>query len=184
MHLSGINDITLTRPLIRGIAIPEEKGTFVHELSHSFDLGDECGGTNDRPLFDVDVEHANRTDGNLLSPASLQRAGSIHGDELKWRWPRIKWAAEIIGPITSPSADVFEAQVRWSHAFAFPIGQIVHLRFRNIDIAFRDIDHDGVHFPDERATLSKLLRSEQTLRVRGERAADEAGDRDGSGCHA
>jgi hypothetical protein len=154
--LSGINDITLNRPLIRGIATPDEKGTFVHELSHSFDLGDEYGGTNDRPLFDVDVENANRTQGNLLSPASLQRAGAIHGDELKWRWPRIKWAAEIIGPITSPAADVFEAQVRWSHAFAFPIGQIVHLRFRNIDIAFRDIDHDGVHFPDQRASLIKL----------------------------
>lgn len=154
--LSGINDITLTRPLIRGIADPSEKGTFIHELSHSFDLGDEYGGTNDRPLFTVDVDHANQTEGNLQSPSSLQRAGAIHGDELKWRWPRIKWAAEIIGPITSPSADVFEAQVRWSHAFAFPVGQIVHLRFRNIDIAFRDIDHDGVHFPDERATLIKL----------------------------
>jgi len=154
--LSGINDITLTRPLIRGVATPDEKGTFVHELSHSFDLGDEYGGTNDRPLFDVDVNHAQQTDANLQSPASLQRAGAIHGDELKWRWPRIKWAAEIIGPITSPSADVFEAQVRWSHAFAFPIGQVVHLRFRSIDIAFRDIDHDGVHFPDQRATLIKL----------------------------
>lgn len=154
--LTNINDITLIRPLIRGVADPIEKGTFVHELSHSFDLGDEYGGTNDRPLFTVDVEHANQTEGNLQSPSSLQRAGAIHGDELKWRWPRIKWAAEIIGPITSPSADVFEAQVRWSHAFAFPIGQIVHLRFRNIDIAFRDIDHDGVHFPDERATLIKL----------------------------
>lgn len=154
--LSGVNDITLTRALIRAVATPEEKGTFIHELSHSFDLGDEYGGTNDRPLFDVDVEHANRTDGNLLSPASLLRGGVVHGDELKWRWPRIKWAAEIIGPITSPSADVFEAQVRWSHAFAFPIGQIVHIRFRNIDIAFRDIDHDNVHFPDERASLIKL----------------------------
>ncbi len=154
--LANVNDITLIRPLIRGVAEPGEKGTFIHELSHSFDLGDEYGGTNDRPLFTVDVDHAMQTEGNLQSPSSARRAGAIHGDELKWRWPRIKWAAEIIGLITSPAADVFEAQVRWSHAFAFPIGQIVHLRFRNIDIIFRDIDHDGIHFPDQRATLIKL----------------------------
>jgi hypothetical protein len=42
--------------------------------------------------------------------------------------------------------------VRWSHAFAFPIGKTVHLRFRNIDFAFRP----GVHFDQQSAYLIKL----------------------------
>jgi hypothetical protein len=163
--VSGANDITVPPLALPDTAEIAQKRTFAHELCHSFSLGDEYGGTNDRPLFPADVEHADRTECNLQGPTSVKQAGQIHGDEIKWRWPRIQWAAEIIGPITNPSAGVFEAPIRWSHAFTFPIGKAVHLRFRDIHFAYRDIAHDNVHYPDESAYLVKLPKVSVPLRL-------------------
>jgi hypothetical protein len=159
--VSGVNTVAVNQfPILSELKIPNEGRVFAHELSHSFDLGDEYRGTNDRPLFPVWVEYAHRTQGNLQSPSTLTAAGGtvLNGDEIKWRWPRIRWAAEIIGPITDVggTGTVFEASIRWSHAFAIPVGKTVHLRFRNIDFAYRDKTHDHVHFDDESAYLVKL----------------------------
>lgn len=153
--LSGVNDIAIEAPTIREKPHELETRTFIHELSHSFDLGDEYAGKNDRPLFRPHQEWVDRSEGNLQSPFSITRGGAIHGDEIKWRWHRIRWAAEIIDTIKDLGGGVFEAPVRASHAFAFPDGQIVHLRFRDIHHAFRDKAHDNVHFDDQSAYLVK-----------------------------
>jgi hypothetical protein len=137
-----------------------ETRLFAHEFSHSFSLGDEYGGTEISRLTQPDVDRAQRAYPDLQSPNSLQRSGSIHGDEIKWRWPRIRWAAELIGPITSSASDVFEMPIRASHAFAFPArDQVVHLRFRNVDFAYRD-----VRFVDEASYLTKLPKLSVALR--------------------
>lgn len=147
--VSGVNDITLDPTVILDDPGELEPRVFVHEFSHSFDLGDEYSAVSDRPLFRIHQEVADRTMPNLQSPLSVERAGAIHGDEIKWRWHRIRWAAEIIGPVT-PSGGAFEVSIRPSHAFAIPKDQIVHLRFRDIHYAYRD-----VHFDERSSYLVK-----------------------------
>ena len=149
--LTGVNDIVPTGPFLKGTAEGNEPRVFVHELSHSIDLGDEYGGFNDRPLFAAEVEHGHRTYCNLQSPSSLKVGGDITGEEIKWRWPRIRWAAEIIGALQDEGGGMFSAPIRMSHAFGFPVGEIVHLRFRDIDFAWRD-----VHYDEQSAYLVKL----------------------------
>lgn len=153
--VSNVNDITIQpMPMIDKLDRQAPR-VFVHELSHSFDLGDEYSGKNDQPLFPVRQAWEDRVHGNLQSSLTIQRAGVIHGDEIKWRWHRIRWAAEIIGSIEDKGGGIFEAPIRTRHAFAFPIGQIMHLRFRNIDYAYRDVQHDNVHFDDDSSYLVK-----------------------------
>ncbi|HTM25363.1 MAG TPA: hypothetical protein VL225_09230 [Vicinamibacterales bacterium] len=149
--VTGVNDIVPAALFLKATADPAEPRVFVHELSHSFDLGDEYGGFNDRPLFPAEVEHDHRTECNLQSPTSLKVAGDITGEEIKWRWPRIRWAAEIIGALQDEGAGMFSAPIRMSHAFGFPVGEIVHLRFRDINFAWRD-----VHYDDQSSYLIKL----------------------------
>ena len=149
--VTGVNDIVPAALFLKGTADPAEPRVFIHELSHSFDLGDEYGGFNDRTLFPAEVEYDQRTECNLQSPSSLKVGGDITGEEIKWRWPRIRWAAEIIGTLQDEGGGMFSAPIRMSHAFGFPIGEIVHLRFRDIDFAWRD-----VHYEDQSAYLVKL----------------------------
>ena len=127
-------------PTIRSTANSSESRLLAHELSHSFSLGDEYGGS-DKPLTQARIQHANLYHPNLQSPTTVQRGGRIHGDEIKWRWPRIRWAAEIIETIVHVPSNTFEARVRASHGFAFPIGEIVHLRFRDIHHGYRDVPY-------------------------------------------
>ncbi|MET0793620.1 MAG: hypothetical protein ABW061_19020 [Polyangiaceae bacterium] len=143
-------------------ARPESRETrlFAHEFSHSFSLGDEYGGDEASRLTQPTVDRAQRAFPNLQSPNSLKRAGSIHGDEIKWRWPRLSWAAELIGPITPGAGGVFEAPIRANHALAFPIGELVHLRFRDIDFGYRD-----VRYIERSAYLTKLPQVSVPLRL-------------------
>lgn len=163
---ANINDITPDPITIRDVPNDTEARVFAHELSHSFDLGDEYGGTNDRPLFPVDMAHGHRIYGNLTFPDAVKVGGAFNGDEIKWRWPRIRWAAEVIGPITNPSPNIFVAPIRLSHAFGFPLNEIVHFRFRNIDFAYRDKFADQVHFDQQSSYLTKLPKVSVPLRLR------------------
>jgi hypothetical protein len=110
-------------------------------------------------LFKPDQELADRDSCNLSSPFALERAGRIHGDEIKWRWPRIRWAAEIRDAITADGPTDFIVPIRWRHAFAFPTDQIVHLRFRDIDYVFRPVgEADKSSYLIKEPTVSVPLR--------------------------
>lgn len=156
---TGVSTV-LDPPTFSATPGPSETRLFAHEFSHSFSLGDEYGGSESSRMTQPTVDRADRAYPDLQSPHSLQRSGRIHGDEIKWRWPRIRWAAELIGPITSSASGVFEAPIRASHAFAVPVGEIVHLRFRNIDFAYRD-----VRFVEDGAHLAKLPKVSVPLRL-------------------
>jgi hypothetical protein len=139
-HFSGAGvNLVVDPPTFSPRPASRETRLFAHEFSHSFSLGDEYGGDEQSRMTVSSVNRAQRAYPNLQSPDTLKRAGVIHGDEVKWRWPRVRWAAELIGPFTNPTSGVFEAPIRTNHALAPPVGELVHLRFRDIDFAFRDV---------------------------------------------
>ena len=163
--LTGVNDIVPAALLVQTTSPPSQSLVFAHELCHSFDLGDEYGGHNDRPLFPVEAEHSHRNYGNIQSDSTVKVAGKVTGEEIKWRWPRIRWAVELIGPVTDAGGGVFTAPIRMSHAFAAPIGELVHFRFRDIHFAYRDLATDAVHYDDESAYLVKNPRVSVPLKL-------------------
>lgn len=147
--LSGVNDITLSAYTVSDRPDPDWQRTFVHELSHSFDLGDEYP-QNGAPLFPARQDRVDRVYPNLATPRALNRANKLHGEEIKWRWPRIRWAAEINGPITKVG-NTFQVPVLAAKTDKFPIGEVVHLRVRDIHIARKN-----QAFDQERTSLVKL----------------------------
>jgi len=70
--------------------------TFVHELCHSLHLGDEHAQFDSVPNRRVSGEAA-----NLMDEADvLDAAGAIIGQNVRWRWHRIRCAGVVDGVIT------------------------------------------------------------------------------------
>jgi hypothetical protein len=114
----------------------------VHELSHSFTLGDEYGEpdiTTAHPLFQYTGTAAVVDDlfSNLQSANDVLTGGSVDGTKIKWRWHRISKSGIISGPIV-PSGNEFRIPVRprsgyevQGHFNEFALADTVFLRFRN-----------------------------------------------------
>lgn len=163
-NASSSGPITLPPPTFNATPSPLESRLLAHELAHSFDLGNEYGGSETRRLDAPTIALVQRVYTNLVSPDSLLRSAGgsqrIHGDELKWRWPRVRWAVELIGPITARGGGVFEAPIRGRQRLVVPVGEIVHLRYRNIDHAFRD-----VRYVERSSYLTKGVKVSVPLRL-------------------
>lgn len=96
-----------------------------HELGHSFNLGDEYSEKGTMPA----TESVDRYS-NLQSSADAKSSGDIDGEEIKWRWHRIKKAGVIAFPIEEASPGVFKIRLASGHAQQFQNGDTVLLRFR------------------------------------------------------
>ena len=150
--LTGFNDIVPVPLSPKDAASPGDSLVFAHELSHSFNLGDEYARVNDRPLFPAAAELVHRLYANVQSDSTLRVAGELHGDEIKWRWPRIRWAVELTGAIVDEGGGVFSAPIRMRHGFGARPGELVHFRFRDIDYAYRP----GIPYNSVTGYLTKL----------------------------
>jgi hypothetical protein len=101
--------------------------TMIHELAHSFGLGDEYADfrarfpSQDDPLPDF---------GNLSTEKNVKSAaGHFDGDEVKWNWRRIRKAALIESAITE-AGGTFTIPLHPGHGFQFANGDKVLLRVR------------------------------------------------------
>ena len=98
-----------------------------HEAAHSFGLGDEYNEKGTMPQS-VDVD---TTNGNLQKQADLEDpTHDINGDNIKWRWHRIRKAAVIAGTISEVQPGKFRIPVVLGQANQFAIGDEVLLRVR------------------------------------------------------
>jgi hypothetical protein len=123
--------------------IPQSAGfmprrTFVHELSHSFTLGDEYGGSEDITGY-FNSNYVNNRYSNVMLESDAKRANVLNGDEVKWNWHRIQKAGVINDKITKiETHDVnntitdikYRVPLEFSHGSQFVIGDTVHLRVR------------------------------------------------------
>ncbi|MCP5102074.1 MAG: hypothetical protein GY950_01780, partial [bacterium] len=102
-------------------------GRAIHEIAHSFGLGDEYA--------DLEESFSGTADdlkvyGNLQEDDDVKKGGNIHGDEIKWNWHRIKNAGVINGTITSSGGGDWHIPLVNGHGLPFSIGDTVFLRKR------------------------------------------------------
>jgi len=119
----GSADIPATSTLEHG-------RVFVHELMHSFRIGDEYGesvGPNasfTSPMVDSDSA-------NLTLEDDAKTGGDIHGDQIKWKWHRIRKAGVLTEEVDDTvGGGKFRIKLRLGDGYRFSVGNTVHLRFR------------------------------------------------------
>jgi hypothetical protein len=104
---------------------PDIWGTVAHELAHSWNLGDEYGGT--RRLTNDHIKALDNIANLQPRTVLLDGAGNLVSDKLKWRWPRIAKAGVLTGAPAATGGS-FKLLLKPGHAFSFAIGDIVRLR--------------------------------------------------------
>jgi hypothetical protein len=100
-----------------------------HELAHAFLLHDEYGGSAVIPPGAVD---GLATWGNVQPASQLSTAGTLrlHGDRLRWRWPRISHAGVLAAAPSRRSDGAFRIPLKRGHGQPFARGHTVYLRQR------------------------------------------------------
>ena len=120
-------EVATKPPVDRGSASGEHGRVLAHELSHSFNLGDEYGELRGPPAGAV-------TESNLQAETDAQRgtgaARALHGDEIKWLWHRIE-AVGVVSAKLVLASGVLTVPLRHLEAVFFKAGDIVHLRQRS-----------------------------------------------------
>jgi hypothetical protein len=135
-HLSGFGKDVLPDSIPARVNI-EVLTRAAHELGHSLMLGDEYGGDNPRP---TDAEALKRIAkwANIQARATLVKGSDLHGDEIKWRWPRIEKAGVLA--VRLPSGGGYRVVLERGHGKPFVKGDVVRLRLRPLLTAGRHSD--------------------------------------------
>lgn len=121
-------------------------GTITHEITHSYDLGDEYGNkvTLQKSVTPFDLQlpvikslNLQKEKDMLVSAFdeggnSLENNGQIDGDKIKWRWLRIANAGVLINP-PQPSGGNFILSIKPGHEIGFKKDDNVYLRKEDID---------------------------------------------------
>lgn len=102
-------------------------GRALHEIAHSFGLGDEYS-TSDEPF--TGSADALKVYGNLQFESDAQSAGDIHGDEIKWNWRRARKGAVVHGDVLSAGVDRWTVKVKLGQGAQFAKDDPVILRKR------------------------------------------------------
>jgi hypothetical protein len=108
--------------------------TIAHETAHSYGILDEYGGSPSLPIRSS-RESDTLTYGNVTPLREVISAGGgIGGDQLRWRWPRIRKAGVLAGP-PEPAPGIFTIRLSPGHQGNIPgddfeVGDVVHLRQR------------------------------------------------------
>lgn len=94
--------------------VNDMRRTLIHELSHSFWLGDEYGEEGNPPF--------NGSEGapNLVAEDSLLTNNQIDGSKIKWRWHRISAARMLSGAVTSNGGSFTIPITEWANTTNVP----------------------------------------------------------------
>jgi hypothetical protein len=109
--------------------------TVAHELAHSWLLKDEYGG---KGLISDDRADVLKDFANAQPRKTLETGGSLDGDKIKWRWPRIAKAGVLDFPPSDEGgggAGPFRVKLHKHHGYEFARGDIVRLRTRPLPTA-------------------------------------------------
>lgn len=120
-------EVRLTFPNIPADASKDSCRTMTHELAHSFGLGDEYA---DRPTPFQPQADALANWANLQTAQNVKSAGRFAGNQIKWKWHRIKKAALVDAPIIGPAGGPFDVPLRLGQGQQFAAGDRVLLRLR------------------------------------------------------
>lgn len=100
-----------------------------HELAHSFTIADEYGEGGTLPAVNAallaDFANAQPRD-------ELLTGGVLDADRIKWRWPRLTRAGILETDIQDLGGGRYRVRLEGSQATAFPVGDVVRLRGRNL----------------------------------------------------
>jgi hypothetical protein len=102
-------------------------GRALHEIAHSFGLGDEYA---DIPGTFTPPESTLNGFGNLQSEVNAQTNGSLDGDEIKWTWFRARKAALITQLLDELGNDRWLVHVETGQGLQFAKGDPVIVRQR------------------------------------------------------
>lgn len=113
--------------------------TFIHELTHSFNIGDEyedvrvegnSNFTTDRKDYKDKMKFV-----NLESEYNLKVSGQLNPFNIKWNWPRIKYASLILHTpiINSSKIEVKIHKSDYNYWNALPNGEKLFLRSLEVD---------------------------------------------------
>jgi len=108
----------------------EHARVFVHELIHSFHIGDAYGEAIGPPVSRFSLD-AIEESSNLTLEDNAKSGGRIDGDQIKWNWHRIRKAGVVDQAITAEAGGKFKISMRTGDGFRFALGDTVHLRFRD-----------------------------------------------------
>lgn len=106
-------------------------GTLVHEITHSFTIGDEYGERQSNSFMRYSGPPSTVEDNfaNLQFEDDVKSGGNISGALVKWRWHRIKKAAVLTGQPTA-SGGKFVIPLKEGQTTGFTAPNDVFLRFR------------------------------------------------------
>jgi hypothetical protein len=103
-------------------------GRALHEIAHSFGLGDEYADIPGRFTLPEDKLAPY---GNLQSEADAQTNGSLDGDAIKWNWFRARKGARLVSLIDELGVDHWKVPVGTGQGLQFSPGDPVIVRKRN-----------------------------------------------------
>jgi hypothetical protein len=103
-------------------------GRALHEIAHSFGLGDEYASQDEAFTGTADDL---KMYGNLQLETDAQTGGEIKGDQIKWNWRRARKGALVRAEVTSAGGDRWTVKVKLGHGSQFSKGNKVILRKRS-----------------------------------------------------
>jgi hypothetical protein len=103
-------------------------GRALHEVAHSFGLGDEYANI-DR-VFTGSAADLERY-GNLQAATDAQTGGQLDGEAIKWNWLRARKGALVRDTVTSSGSNRWRVQLQPGRGLQFAVGDKVVLRKRN-----------------------------------------------------
>lgn len=128
--VNGKNAYTLNMTAVPTAVEADRSRTVIHELGHSFGLGDEYAESQ-RSFLNP---HASPLHANLQTEADTNDPGTgkLSGEQIPWVWHRIQAAAVVNGDITPDPAslDSFRIPLAPDVSFRFAKGDTVLLRPR------------------------------------------------------
>jgi hypothetical protein len=103
-------------------------GRALHEIAHSYGLGDEYADTDTAFTGSaVDLDKY----GNLQADTDVQAGGQIDGEQIKWKWLRARKGALVCDLVTSVGSNRWVVKLQPGQGPQFAVGDKVVLRKRD-----------------------------------------------------
>ncbi|MFF4879411.1 hypothetical protein [Micromonospora sp. NPDC000668] len=129
-------------------------GRALHEIAHSYGLGDEYALAED--AFTGSAADLDRY-GNLQVESDAQTGGQLDGEQIKWNWLRARKGALVRDLVTSTGANRWNVKLQPGQGAQFAVGDKVVLRKRDYPNPLRKNPIETVlRAPDGRTTVLEI----------------------------